>query len=198
MENYRRYLRTYGTVPYRPALILEGVDGAGKTTLAQRLSEALHTLQAPRLAQSDGTLESDLYHKTESALVLAAEQGATIFDRSPAISEYVYGPTLDGRIEPPFRQKKAHLWGLLQRHAFVVLLRPSRGWARRNARQAPQEAGVLDHFDELYAAYEQVCRDVPALGVVYNPETATEDDEQDLILLLAAVTRLAPAEVSFA
>ena len=41
-------------------IILEGPDGAGKTLLAQRLSEELHVPVQPKVVQSDMTSEVDL------------------------------------------------------------------------------------------------------------------------------------------
>lgn len=83
----------------RPVIVvLEGPDGSGKSTLAKKLSESLgvplrHLGAAP-------TTDEEYYRRFGDFITLTE---STVVDRSPAVSELVYGLVLGkGTFTPPF------------------------------------------------------------------------------------------------
>lgn len=81
-------------------IIVEGPDGAGKTTLINRLSEELDLPIAPRVVSKEAEAMVDLKAWTENNVKLGFQ--ATIFDRHRLISEPIYGPALRDTDEPGF------------------------------------------------------------------------------------------------
>src|SRR5690606_25762394 len=85
-------------------IILEGMDGSGKTTLAQQLFFRLGEAPIKRFVTSSGPTNHDLLVKrTKAALadlhdqVTQNRRPVVIYDRFPLISEAVYGTILRGR-----------------------------------------------------------------------------------------------------
>lgn len=81
-------------------LIIEGPDGAGKTTLVGRLVEHFDWPVAPKVVDSDTIAKVDLVDWVENNV--RAGLTRTIFDRHRLISEPIYGPLLRGCMEPGF------------------------------------------------------------------------------------------------
>lgn len=81
-------------------IILEGPDGAGKTTLAVRLSRELGIPIAPKVVSSDTTPLTDLRAWTEQNVSSGFQR--KIFDRHRVISEPIYGPATRARQDLAF------------------------------------------------------------------------------------------------
>lgn len=73
-------------------IIVEGPDGAGKTTFVTRLSESLKLPVAPKVVDSDTNAMVDLVKWVE--INLSDGLKPVIFDRHRLISEPIYGPLL--------------------------------------------------------------------------------------------------------
>lgn len=86
-------------------IIVEGPDGAGKTTLINHLVEVLDLPVAPRVVSKDAEAMTDLVRWTEDNVKRGFQ--ATIFDRHRLISEPIYGPILRGDLTPEFAD---HQW----------------------------------------------------------------------------------------
>src|SRR5690606_261228 len=85
-------------------IIVEGMDGSGKTTLAQQLSCWMGDVPIKRFVTSGGPTNYDLLvRKTKAALtdlhdqVIQNQRPVVIYDRFPLISEAVYGSILRGK-----------------------------------------------------------------------------------------------------
>lgn len=82
-------------------VIIEGPDGAGKTTLVRHISEALDIPVSPKLVGSDTVTDSEpkinWVHRN-----LSEGLSRKIFDRHCLISEGIYGPILKQRLPDGF------------------------------------------------------------------------------------------------
>lgn len=81
-------------------IIVEGPDGAGKTTLISELVEETGLQVAPRVVSKDTEAMTDLVKWTEENTRAGFQ--ATIFDRHRLISEPIYGPILREQLTPEF------------------------------------------------------------------------------------------------
>ncbi len=101
------------------SIIVEGVDGSGKTTLANRIIKVLNKIpnrRDGRYLHNGGPLHSQMQmwsrHKRsldEQKRIIAVEHKIPIWDRNVTLSEYIYGTVL--------RQT----WQVNQRHMFFAL-----------------------------------------------------------------------------
>lgn len=81
-------------------IVVEGPDGAGKTTLIQTLRQKTGLDVAPRVVSKDAEAMVDLKKWTEDNVARGFQP--TIFDRHRLISEPIYGPILRPKLEPGF------------------------------------------------------------------------------------------------
>ncbi len=81
-------------------IVVEGPDGAGKTTFIELLKEYTHLEVAPRVVTKDAEAMVNL--QTWVAENVRAGWQELIFDRHRLISEPIYGPTLRDKLEPGF------------------------------------------------------------------------------------------------
>lgn len=103
------------TLPLSESIVVEGPDGAGKTTLVEVFLEKFPDYsRATKLMNEAGELQEDFHTRAHSPL-----RPFYIYDRHPVISEPVYGLLFRGEVRPT----SPHL--LLQRSPLVVFLIPS-------------------------------------------------------------------------
>lgn len=81
-------------------IVVEGPDGAGKTTLIQMLRQKTGLDVAPRVVSKQAEAMTDLKKWTEDNVAKGWQP--LIFDRHRLISEPIYGPTLRPKLEPGF------------------------------------------------------------------------------------------------
>lgn len=145
-------------------IIVEGMDGTGKTTLVQQLANRLEV--KPRkfvgsLGPGDDDYGWDLINRTKleiAELETAFAKGRSVkrlYDRFPLISEAIYGSVLRGRncfggLYYPLRSR------LLALKTVIIYCRPNREVIQNNVRQAPQMDGVLEHFRKLLDSYDKL------------------------------------------
>lgn len=81
-------------------IVIEGPDGAGKTTLINKIVEATGLEIAPRVVTKDAEAMVDLQQWVQHNLAFGQQK--LIFDRHRLISEPIYGPILRRKLEPGF------------------------------------------------------------------------------------------------
>jgi hypothetical protein len=144
-------------------IIVEGPDGAGKTTLIDRyLSHFGHQASIelhPKFADSlsgppvglDLLVDRDIHEST-------GRTRGFIYDRHPLISEPIYGPICRDSLPGNFN----HDWWLkrnirtVARMSVLVLCLPPYHLAYKQAGEAGQMSGVMDNFPNIYNAYVQL------------------------------------------
>lgn len=172
-------------------IIVEGMDGTGKTTLVQQLAHRLEV--KPRkfvgsLGPSDDDYRWDLVNRTKleiAELETTFAKGGSIkrlYDRFPLISEAIYGPVLRDRnyfggLYYPLRSR------LLALKTVIIYCRPNREVIQANVHQSPQMSGVSEHFSKLLDAYDKLFVELTESPVnsYITVFDYTQDDVQDLI-----------------
>lgn len=171
-------------------IIVEGMDGTGKTTLVQQLAHRLE-VKPGKFVGSLGPSDDyrlALVNRTISEITeleIASAEGRPInrlYDRFPLISEAIYGPILRGRNcfgvrYYPLRRR------LLALKTMIIYCRPNREVIQANIQQAPQMSGVLEHFGELLNAYDKLFVELTESPVKSYITTFdyTRDEVQELI-----------------
>lgn len=100
-------------------IIVEGPDGAGKTTLINKLVKGTGLPVAPRVVSKDAEAMTDLVAWTEENVKKGWQN--VIFDRHRLISEPIYGPVLRPEFEPKFDDQG---WLHSMYHEFYMGVRP--------------------------------------------------------------------------
>lgn len=124
-------------------VIVEGVDGSGKSTLILSLQEQF---RIPAIRS--GMRGAQLTQMTHYHNWCLAAPSPLILDRHPLISGLIYGRTLDGQTESTAAIAHAYR----QEH-FLIFCNPSLSAVERTVRHMPQMDGVLPHLTDLYRAY---------------------------------------------
>lgn len=140
-------------------IVLEGPDGAGKTQLAQRLSEDLGLPLAQKFVKSDGegSGTNDLFGEAYRDVVTMMDKPPMIYDRHPLISEYVYGPIVRGILPPDFVMPQAHaMLRLLAEQVHVIWCLPALQRVADNVADTEtnqQMSGVWRNIEAIYSMY---------------------------------------------
>lgn len=145
-------------------IIVEGMDGSGKTTLAQQLSFRLGKAPIKRFVTSGGPTDFDsLVEQTKETLmefhnqVTQNQRPVVIYDRFPLISEAVYGTILRGRNH--FGDEWDSLIALfLALDPIIIYCRPKIDFILQNIRETAegQMEGVVSRSRELINAYDEL------------------------------------------
>jgi hypothetical protein len=166
-------------------VVLEGPDGAGKTTLAKYLSAITDTPLAPKVADSlkgpAGTnlaryVDGDLgqwRNYASSDLVISSFASATpsrIYDRYPLISEPIYGIHVRKRIQPEFmtnwyREAYAKFQAF---DPLIIWCLPPYDEVTKHVHPSRDMDGVWRNISQLYAAYRMASLQWPGRSFVYN------------------------------
>lgn len=139
-------------------ILVEGVDGSGKTTLIWNLRQQSKTYFW--IASSSGRPKTvpelqDAMHWIGQASYLKLP---VVCDRFPIISETVYGPILRGSnlLDQLTRRDQANATALLSEVDRVIYCRPPREIVKDNISKIPQMEGVVKRIDDLYDRYDAV------------------------------------------
>lgn len=139
-------------------IIVEGPDGAGKTTLVKRLQEQTGLSLHPRFVGSDGVGDrSEIFRKMQLDTQSMIEMPVQIYDRHPLISEYVYGPACRGKLPVEWTTPQARLLrSLVAERSLVVWCMPSLDTVRANLSAGRDMIGVDENIANIYASYQTI------------------------------------------
>lgn len=174
-------------------IVVEGPDGAGKTTLIEVLKEATGYEVAPRVVSKTTEAMVDLKEWTEENVERGFQR--TIFDRHRLISEPIYGPLLRDDFEPGFDDPAwfaYHLGRFYQCRPIVIYCLPPLQTVLDNLRDDEDNSVVRPFVREIYGAYynkamtEFVLRDFTFL----RDFTAEDIDDQHDMIITGINTRL--------
>lgn len=137
-------------------VIVEGPDGAGKSTLISQLQERYGLEVAPRVVTKGAEAMVDLQRWVEDNV----DQGFQykIFDRHRLISEFIYGPLLRQQQQPGFTDL-GWSWHFLDQlytrvNPLVIYCLPPLEVVAENVYLSGDENKVvLDHIEAMYTAY---------------------------------------------
>lgn len=161
-------------------IVVEGPDGAGKTTLIERLSKDLQIAVAPKFVKSDGegSGTNDLFGEAYKDVVTMLDRGAMIYDRHPLISEYIYGPIVRGIVPPDFLTTSAHATlRMMAEQVHVIWCLPALEIVADNVAnddELVQMNGVWLNIDKIWSMYHSMRMWWPGQGSVYD-YTAQDD-----------------------
>lgn len=135
-------------------LIVEGPDGAGKTTLIRTLKEHLHLDVAPRVVSKDTEAMTDLRVWVDENLEAGFQQ--LIFDRHRLISEPIYGPIMRSTPEPGFAELAWLGPRMEQFYALkpvIIYCLPPFAMVQANVMYDDDNSAVADKIGSIYQAY---------------------------------------------
>lgn len=137
-------------------IIVEGPDGAGKTTLIKALLERWPFLQlAPRVVSKDAEAMVDLPAWVENNLDHWGEK-PMLFDRHRLISETIYGPVLRGSAEQGFDNVvQMMLWmrAFYLCQPIIIYCLPPLEVVKTNIWDDPDNAVVEGKMEAIYQMY---------------------------------------------
>lgn len=135
-------------------IVVEGPDGAGKTTLIEALMERFDLPVAPRVVSKDAEAMVDLKVWVDKNLLQGFH--GTIYDRHRLISETIYGPILRSTPSPGFDDV---LWLEPRINEFyrlkpiTIYCLPNLDTVRRNIDGDQDNKTIAPYIDQIYSAY---------------------------------------------
>jgi GTPase SAR1 family protein len=155
-------------------IVVEGPDGAGKSTLVKNLCKDLQLLEGKRSTEDRNklyeTTRVDLY--TSLSDEIRGDQPARVWDRSPFFSECVYFPYTGGECrftdwEKSFILRTIETWGIP-----VILCLPDFETVKANVAKDKQMPKVEDNISDIYEAYTEL----PYYTMLWNYTRPSADD----------------------
>lgn len=165
-------------------IIVEGPDGAGKTTLIKRLAKGLNLKISRRVVDRDTRPMTDLRKWVECEGL--SRSWTTILDRHRLISEPIYGPIMGRDPGSDFydldwlrnvTDKFHNMQNLL------VWCMPPLEVVLSNVCNDPDNQAVVGHIVDIYHAYVAMCAQYTqsASWQVYYDYTKGEDEYQAVL-----------------
>lgn len=152
-------------------IIVEGPDGGGKTTLVKALSKELKLPIHSRHCTSEGGPLEGLFDWAHADVALSSFQRASIYDRHPYVSEYIYGNLLRGGVSEEFLSETAHQdLGVMADNYLVIFSIPTLETLQANIQTTPQMEGVESNVEALYWAYREAYAHWPGHKIFYDYE----------------------------
>lgn len=150
-------------------LIVEGPDGAGKTTLVNRLSKELDMYVMPRVVSKDAEAMVDLVNWVHEDVTSGIKRA--LYDRHRLISEPIYGPVLRGRMEPGFdniRWLKDYQRKFRELQPFVIFCLPPLEQVLKNVDGDTDNAVVGGQIELIYWLYHNMAALWPTPSAVWD------------------------------
>jgi hypothetical protein len=153
------------------SIIVEGPDGAGKTTLVSDLHGHFPNMELhPRFCTSkDGPIA-----ELSEAVYRDVKTKPThfIYDRHPTVSEYVYNTAIPERIIRPsfLSDSMGRVRSRVARHSLLIWCLPPFPEVKRNTERDAEDQmpGVVENIDRIYTQYLMHRIMWPGRSVVYD------------------------------
>lgn len=133
--------------PHR--VIVEGMDGSGKSTMIEELARQYPQLEV--ITRPSQVSFNEWWPREMDRSIL---RPIPIYDRF-FYSELIYGPILRGTINANLELVNNVAW-FMRATALLIYVRPHSDAIREGVYRSPQMTGVIDHFQELLGAYDQL------------------------------------------
>lgn len=150
-------------------IIVEGPDGAGKTTLIETIRKSYPDLQiAPRVVSKDAEAMVDLQSWVNINLANGFQY--ELFDRHRLISEFVYGPLLRKKQSAGFTSLSWVANSLARFYALrpvVIYCLPPLEVIENNLRGDESNRVVWEHVEGMYTSYlHRASLDAISIGAI--------------------------------
>lgn len=137
-------------------IIVEGPDGAGKTTLINNILAAFPDLKvAPRVVSKETNALTDMQEWVNQNLSDGFQY--KLFDRHRLISEFIYGPILRGNAQHAGFDDPAWVWWSLKRfyeiNPVIIYCLPPFNAVQFNVHQGDDNVAVQGQIQALYSSY---------------------------------------------
>lgn len=149
-------------------LLLEGPDGAGKTSLLKKMVKRWDLDVMPRFADTHGPKE-DPYNRVYQDQIARGTLRCGIYDRHPLISEYIYAPIVGRGIGHQFLWPSARqMRHQLAHDALLILCLPPLDEVKKNVARTEQMAGVVENIEAIYEQYQLLRITWPGKFITYD------------------------------
>lgn len=155
-------------------IIVEGMDGTGKTTLLDTLLARLPDMKphAKAARSVEGPHLPTLDHWVVEDTKTLAEAPMSIYDRHPLVSEPIYGPVIRGGVPGLFQQSwwVGAMTAEVAHHALLIYCNPPLPQVQTNLRRDPdnQMKGVIERAPDLYYRYAAATNRWPGVQMRYD------------------------------
>lgn len=130
-------------------IIVEGMDGSGKSTLISQLANEFPRLEI--VLRPEGKKLREWWYEE---LNRSEDSPVPLHDRF-FYSELVYGPIVRHTLAVD-QAVVNQVIDYLHKNAMLIYVRPLRAVIQSKVLLAPQMAGVIDHFDSLLETYDAI------------------------------------------
>lgn len=138
-------------------IILEGVDGSGKTNLLGELSKDLMIPVHKKASSSITGPVKNLWEWVEEDVNTMHRQRFQIYDRHPLISELIYGPIARELIDDRFYSMEGQeLCRRFRGAVLVIFCDPGIMEVKKNIHVTKHMTGVSEHWRQIYLMYRSL------------------------------------------
>jgi GTPase SAR1 family protein len=150
-------------------IVVEGMDGSGKSSLVARLTHDLQVPLHPRASDSVGGPVKNLWQWAWDDVIHWEDSELSIYDRHPLVSEYIYGPVTRGSMDPVFVGVESQsLYRIFQENCLIIFCDPGVETVSRNVIKNPQMQGVLNNIPNLYWSYRTYFHMYPGFQIRWD------------------------------